>query len=55
LECGGNQNNWSIFTNAFLRHAGLDPASRDPQKHWIPAFAGMTTFLETVSLKTNSD
>ena len=28
-----------------VRHAGLDPASRDPRKHWIPAFAGMTIFL----------
>jgi hypothetical protein len=25
-----------------FRHAGLDPASRDPKKNWIPAFAGMT-------------
>jgi len=30
-----------------VRHAGLDPASRDPRKRWIPAFAGMTRFLET--------
>ena len=50
----------------FFRHAGLDPASRHrpdesrepsqglgPGFHrepWIPAFAGMTTFLETVGL-----
>ena len=50
----------------FFRHAGPDPASRrhpdesrepsqrlDPGFHrepWIPAFAGMATFLETVSL-----
>ena len=27
---------------SLVRHAGLDPASRDLRKHWIPAFAGMT-------------
>jgi hypothetical protein len=31
-----------------LRAGRLDPASRDPRKHWIPAFAGMTSFLKTV-------
>jgi hypothetical protein len=35
-----------------FRHAGLDPASRDPQKHWIPAFAGMTTSYENHNLWT---
>ena len=55
----------------FFRHAGLDPASRrrpdesrEPSQRlgpgfhrepWIPAFAGMTTFLETVSLWTDSN
>jgi len=31
-----------------FRHAGLDPASRRSWKYWIPAFAGMTTFMKTV-------
>ena len=50
-------------------HAGPDPASRRrpdesrelskrlgpgfPREPWIPAFAGMTTLLKTVSLKTD--
>ena len=55
----------------FSRHAGPDPASRrrpnesrEPSQRlgpgfhrepWIPAFAGMTTFLETVSLWTDTN
>jgi hypothetical protein len=38
----------------FTRHAGPDPVSRRSRKEWIPAFAGMTTFLETVSLWTDT-
>jgi len=53
-----------------LRHAGPDPASRrrpdgsrEPSQRlgpgfhrepWIPAFAGMTNFLETVSIWTGT-
>jgi hypothetical protein len=36
--------------NELFHHAGLDPASRMSRKHWIPAFAGMTTFLFIVPL-----
>jgi hypothetical protein len=39
----------------FSRHAGPDPASRRYRKDWIPAFAGMTTFLQTGSLWTDSN
>ena len=54
-----------------FRHAGLDPASRcrpdgsrepsqilDPGFHrepWIPAFAGMTTFMDAVGLWTDTN
>ena len=38
----------------FPCHAGLDPASRRSRKDWIPAFAGMTAFLETISLWTDA-
>ncbi len=34
-------------------HAGLDPASRDLCKDWIPALAGMTPLYENRSLWTD--
>jgi len=38
-----------------FRHAGPDPASRRRRKNWIPAFAGMTAFMDTVGLWTDSN
>jgi hypothetical protein len=43
------KNNRKACLTAFglsYRHAGLDPASRDYGKDWIPAFAGMTNFAD---------
>ena len=32
-----NVPNRACAQSLLVRHAGLDPASRDPRKHWIPA------------------
>jgi hypothetical protein len=45
--CRGN---FSLYLNALVRHAGLDPASRSFLKDWIPAFAGMT-FVRALAIE----
>ncbi len=32
----------SLSRKSLVRHAGLDPASRDLREPWIPVFTGMT-------------
>ena len=51
---GGGRGGWTRRIQ-FVCHAGPDPASRGPRKYWIPAFAGMTTFLGTLSLWTDTN